>query len=146
MKIKLRRVAIVMSTLLLLSCAAVSVPLTASADTGHRQATSVVTPQSCTPSSICNPWGSGVNIRNTPNASGNALFLNYGNGLFINCWQTGQTITGPWGTSNIWDFISWSSQYGYDHQGYVSDTYVYTGTNGPPPGLGRCPPGLVGNV
>jgi uncharacterized protein YraI len=95
---------------------------------------------------ICNPWSSGVNMRNAPSASGSSLYLNHGNGVYINCWQHGDTITGPWGTSDIWDFISWSDQYQGQYQGYVSDTYVYTGSNGPPGWLAQCPPGLTGDV
>jgi hypothetical protein len=98
------------------------------------------------PSNVCNPSGYGVNIRNTPHASGNRKFLNYGNGLFINCWRHGQTIPGPWGTSDIWDFITWSNQYQWTYKGYVSDTFVYTGSNGPPSWVGQCPANWAGNV
>ncbi|KAF9114756.1 hypothetical protein BGW39_003262, partial [Mortierella sp. 14UC] len=37
----------------------------------------------------------------------------------IDCTTTGITITGKFGTSNIWDHVP---------GGYVTDTYVYTGT------------------
>jgi uncharacterized protein YraI len=100
----------------------------------------------CQRSTVCNPKYSGVNLRVSPSASPPGLYLNHGDGLYINCWQTGQWISGPWGTSNIWDFVSWTSQYGYTYYGYVSDTYVYTGTNGPPPWVARCPNGLRGNI
>lgn len=110
----------------------------------------VVTPTAaqaaCSRSTICNPWGSGVNLRATPHVSGTPVWLNYGDGLYINCYQYGDGISGPWGYSNIWDYVSWTTQYGYRYYGYVSDTYVYTGTNGPPSWVGRCPPNLVGNA
>jgi hypothetical protein len=102
----------------------------------------------CVRSNICNPSGSGVNLRVNPSASGHAIWLSYlngHNGLYINCYQLGQTVPGPWGTSNVWDFVSWTSQYKYKYSGYVSDTYVYTGTNGPPWWVARCPGGLHGN-
>jgi hypothetical protein len=119
------------------------------ASTAAAHSTPSVAAFSCGPadrSNVCNPWGSGVNLRDTPNASGNAVYLDYGTGLFINCYQYGQNINGPWGTSDIWDYVSWTSEFGYVYNGYVSDTYVYTGSNGPPSWVGRCPNGLTGNV
>ena len=40
----------------------------------------------------------------------------------IYCQTPGTTVTGPYGTSNIWDNI--------DDGQYVSDAYVYTGADG----------------
>ncbi|MFF4270028.1 hypothetical protein [Streptomyces sp. NPDC001536] len=40
----------------------------------------------------------------------------------IFCQTPGETITGPYGTSNIWDNI--------DDGEFISDTYVQTGTDG----------------
>ncbi|MER6164892.1 SH3 domain-containing protein [Streptomyces violaceorubidus] len=40
----------------------------------------------------------------------------------INCQRAGERVSGPYGTSNIWDNIG-SGQ-------YVSDTYVRTGSDG----------------
>ncbi|MFJ8792120.1 SH3 domain-containing protein [Streptomyces sp. NPDC102462] len=40
----------------------------------------------------------------------------------IFCQTPGTTVTGPYGTSNIWDNI--------DNGEYVSDAYVYTGSDG----------------
>jgi hypothetical protein len=117
---------------------------TFAATSSSAQAVSCPAPTNTT-AQICNPAGSGVNLRVHPQASGNAKWLSYGGTVFINCWQTGQNINGPWGTSDIWDFVSWTSAWGYAFQGFVSDTYIYTGTNGPIPGAARCPGGLQGN-
>ncbi|WP_406726184.1 SH3 domain-containing protein [Streptomyces sp. GD-15H] len=40
----------------------------------------------------------------------------------IFCQTPGTTVTGPYGTSNIWDNI--------DNGEFVSDAYVYTGSDG----------------
>lgn len=40
----------------------------------------------------------------------------------ISCQTPGQSVTGPYGTSKIWDCIGRSR--------YVSDAYVYTGSDG----------------
>jgi uncharacterized protein YraI len=40
----------------------------------------------------------------------------------VYCQRPGETVTGPYGTSNIWDNI--------DNGEYVSDTYVHTGSDG----------------
>lgn len=42
--------------------------------------------------------------------------------VHIYCQTPGSTVTGPYGTSNIWDNIS-NSQ-------YISDAYVNTGSDG----------------
>ncbi|MGB7962226.1 MAG: cutinase family protein [Propionicimonas sp.] len=40
------------------------------------------------------------------------------------CVAQGNAVTGPYGTSTIWDRTTWNNQ-----TGYVSDAWVYTGTN-----------------
>ncbi|GAA3373961.1 hypothetical protein GCM10020367_35980 [Streptomyces sannanensis] len=40
----------------------------------------------------------------------------------INCQVPGETVTGPYGTSNLWDNIV--------NDTFVSDAYVYTGSDG----------------
>ncbi|WP_347553189.1 SH3 domain-containing protein (plasmid) [Pseudalkalibacillus hwajinpoensis] len=47
------------------------------------------------------------------------------------CYARGTTVTGKYGTSNIWDQIQWEDSRGVMNIGYVSDTYVYTGSDGP---------------
>lgn len=39
----------------------------------------------------------------------------------ITCQKRGQTVSGTYGTSNLWDYIG---------TGYVSDAYVLTGSDG----------------
>ncbi|GAB2979125.1 hypothetical protein GCM10027076_16010 [Nocardioides montaniterrae] len=53
-------------------------------------------------------------------AHGSARAAN--SGMTIWCYVTGDSIKGPYGTENIWDFTT----DGY----YYSDAWVYTGTNG----------------
>ena len=48
----------------------------------------------------------------------------------IHCQTTGTTVTGTYGTSNIWDRIGSGR--------YISDAYVYTGYDGFIPGVPRC--------
>lgn len=102
---------------------------------------------SCGRSTICNPARSGVWLEryvSGPIVGPITAYMNYGDGLYINCYQQGAGSSGPWGWSTIYDYISWSTQYGWRYQGYIPDNYVYTGTNGPPPGVALCPPGLKG--
>ncbi|MGW9440457.1 peptidase [Streptomyces sp. NPDC055607] len=40
----------------------------------------------------------------------------------ISCQKYGETVTGPYGTTNIWDSIAPGE--------YVSDSYVHTGSDG----------------
>lgn len=44
--------------------------------------------------------------------------------VHITCQTTGTTVTGTYGTSAIWDKIREGGA------GYVSDAYVYTGSDG----------------
>ena len=44
-----------------------------------------------------------------PELSGTYVKLDYGTGLYINCWAYGQNVSGPWGTSNIWDYVNWTT-------------------------------------
>ena len=44
-----------------------------------------------------------------------------GAAVTIHCQKRGQTVTGKFGTSSLWDKID---------GGFVSDTYVFTGTDG----------------
>lgn len=42
----------------------------------------------------------------------------------VECVKTGQSVTGPYGTENIWDRTVYNGKLGF-----VSDSWVYTGTN-----------------
>ncbi|MEU0618325.1 SH3 domain-containing protein [Streptomyces albogriseolus] len=64
-----------------------------------------------------------VNVRSGPGTNYAVVrVLQPGSQVRIYCQTTGTTVTGPYGTSNIWDNIS-SGQ-------YVSDAYVQTGSDG----------------
>ena len=53
-----------------------------------------------------------------------------GASVTISCQTSGTTVTGTYGTSSIWDRIGSGR--------YVSDAYVYTGSDGYIPGVPRC--------
>lgn len=77
--------------------------------------------------------GLGLFVRPTPDQSGAPITtLPEGTSLRLQCWVHGQTIAGYWYTGDTWHRITSPAV------GYVSDTYVYTGTNGPAPGEPRC--------
>ncbi|MFQ6146942.1 SH3 domain-containing protein [Streptomyces seoulensis] len=64
-----------------------------------------------------------VNVRSGPGTGyGVVRVLNEGAQVPIYCQTPGTTVTGPYGTSNIWDNIS--------NGQYVSDSYVHTGSDG----------------
>jgi uncharacterized protein YraI len=64
-----------------------------------------------------------LNVRSGP-GTGYSLVrvLPEGSRVAINCQRPGERVTGPYGTSNVWDNIG-SGQ-------YVSDAYVRTGSDG----------------
>ncbi|KOU55567.1 hypothetical protein ADK57_44165 [Streptomyces sp. MMG1533] len=64
-----------------------------------------------------------LNVRSGPGTNYTVVrILAEGAKVPIFCQSPGTTITGPYGTSNIWDNI--------DNGEYVSDTYVNTGSDG----------------
>ncbi|WNZ09466.1 SH3 domain-containing protein [Streptomyces sp. 11x1] len=64
-----------------------------------------------------------VNVRSGPSTSyGIVRVLSEGARVPIYCQTPGQTISGPYGTTNLWDNI--------DNGQYISDAYVYTGSDG----------------
>ncbi|MER5179018.1 SH3 domain-containing protein [Streptomyces sp. NPDC002896] len=64
-----------------------------------------------------------VNVRSGPSTSYSIVkVLPEGSKVTIFCQTPGQTVSGPYGTSNVWDNIA-SGQ-------YVSDAYVNTGSDG----------------
>ncbi|MER7565567.1 SH3 domain-containing protein [Streptomyces sp. NPDC097941] len=64
-----------------------------------------------------------LNVRSGPGTSYSVVrVLPEGAKVPIYCQTPGTTVTGPYGTSNIWDNIS-NSQ-------YISDAYVLTGSDG----------------
>ncbi|WP_159771230.1 SH3 domain-containing protein [Streptomyces sp. HM190] len=64
-----------------------------------------------------------LNVRSGPSTSyGIVRVLPEGARVPIFCQTPGQTISGPYGTTNIWDNIGDGD--------YISDAYVYTGADG----------------
>ncbi|MEW1721812.1 SH3 domain-containing protein [Streptomyces sp. NPDC093109] len=64
-----------------------------------------------------------VNVRSGPGTGYSIVrVLAYGATVSINCQKPGETIAGPYGTTNIWDNIA--------NGQYISDSYVYTGSSG----------------
>ncbi|MCP3822349.1 SH3 domain-containing protein [Streptomyces sp. A3M-1-3] len=67
--------------------------------------------------------GQRVNVRSGPGTSCRLVrTLRTGATVRINCQMPGETITGPYGTTNLWDNIA--------NGQYVSDAYVNTGSDG----------------
>ncbi len=69
-----------------------------------------------------NTSGGTLNVRSGPGTS-YPIVGTKNNGETINIYSQayGQTVSGPYGTSAVWDHI---------HDGYVSDAYIYTGSDG----------------
>ncbi|MCZ0987696.1 SH3 domain-containing protein [Streptomyces diastatochromogenes] len=64
-----------------------------------------------------------LNVRSGPGTNYNLVrVLPEGAKVHIYCQSPGTTVTGPYGTSNIWDNIS--------NGEYVSDAFVQTGSDG----------------
>lgn len=67
--------------------------------------------------------GHRLNVRSGPGTGYSVVgVLSEGARVRINCQTTGTWVSGPYGTSNVWDNIG-SGQ-------YVSDAYIYTGSDG----------------
>ncbi|MFG2814221.1 SH3 domain-containing protein [Streptomyces sp. NPDC048410] len=67
--------------------------------------------------------GAALNVRSGPGTGyGIIRVLPAGSSVTIYCQTPGTTVTGPYGTSKIWDNI------GADE--FVSDAYVHTGSDG----------------
>ncbi|MGW2563822.1 peptidase [Streptomyces sp. NPDC001514] len=64
-----------------------------------------------------------VNVRSGPGTQYRIVkVLPYGASVPINCQTPGETVTGPYGTTNLWDNIA--------NGQFVSDAYVNTGSDG----------------
>ncbi|MEV8018995.1 SH3 domain-containing protein [Streptomyces sp. NPDC086554] len=69
------------------------------------------------------PIAADVNVRSGPGTSyAKVGRLSAGTRVTLYCQRPGETVTGPTGTSSIWDRIGSGR--------YVSDTYVRTGSDG----------------
>jgi len=66
--------------------------------------------------------GAALTLRATPSASGASVgSVADGTAVTISCQTNGSTVDGKYGTSDIWDKVG---------NGYLSDAYVYTGSDG----------------
>ncbi|MFD5037870.1 SH3 domain-containing protein [Streptomyces sp. NPDC058378] len=64
-----------------------------------------------------------VNVRRGPGTQyGIVRTLPYGMSVPVYCQKPGERVTGPYGTSNIWDNIA--------NGQFVADAYVHTGSDG----------------
>lgn len=64
-----------------------------------------------------------VNVRSGPGTNYTVVrTLPYNARVRINCQKPGQSVSGPYGTSNLWDNIA--------NGEFVSDAYVKTGSDG----------------
>ncbi|CAL9545947.1 SH3 domain-containing protein [Streptomyces sp. enrichment culture] len=64
-----------------------------------------------------------LNVRSGPGTTYSVVrVLSEGARVSISCQRPGEWVTGPYGTSNIWDNIGGGQ--------YVSDTYILTGSDG----------------
>lgn len=65
-----------------------------------------------------------INLRDGPGTNYSVVgSVNTGDTVSIACHSYGTSHTGPWGTSDLWDKLSNGT--------WVSDAFVYTGSNGP---------------
>ena len=70
-----------------------------------------------------NTSGINLNVRAKPHTSATVVgSLADGASISIDCQTYGDTVSGTYGTTNIWDHVPAKG-------GYVSDTYVYTGSD-----------------
>ncbi|MEU8633910.1 hypothetical protein AB0C38_17185 [Amycolatopsis sp. NPDC048633] len=66
--------------------------------------------------------GIALTVRATPSTSGSPVgTVADGTAVTISCQTNGSTVDGKYGTSDIWDKVG---------DGYISDAYVYTGSDG----------------
>ncbi|PEP85932.1 hypothetical protein [Bacillus toyonensis] len=73
--------------------------------------------------------GEYVNMRSGPSTRyGIMLAYKPGSFLYVDCYKHGAYITGYYGTSNIWNHVYDPNLNTY---GYISDTYMYTGSSSP---------------
>lgn len=84
-----------------------------------------------------------LNLRTSPATSASVLTcVPYNTSVTIDCTATGTWITGPYGPTSLWDHIRYGGG-----SGFVTDAYVYTGTNNPVAGTcGSAPPPVLGRT
>lgn len=66
-----------------------------------------------------------LNLRTSASSTATVLgCIPYNTTITIACIQNGSSMTGPYGTTKLWDKTTWGGK-----TGYVTDAYVYTGSN-----------------
>jgi hypothetical protein len=70
--------------------------------------------------------GLGVYLRPNPARTASIGSVPEGATVSIQCTARGETVSGPFGPTDLWDYVLYNGQ-----AGYVSDGYVNTGTNDP---------------
>ncbi|WP_236588023.1 M23 family metallopeptidase [Tumebacillus amylolyticus] len=76
------------------------------------------------PTGTVNTAGASVNVRSGPGTSYSIVgSVNDGQTVTIYCQEKGTSVTGTYGTSVWWDKIATTNE-------YISDAYVYTGSDG----------------
>ena len=71
---------------------------------------------------VITPSGERLHVRSGPGTSYNEIgALTRGTVVSFSCYATGTAVTGPYGTETAWDRL--------DSGGYVSDAWIYTGSN-----------------
>jgi hypothetical protein len=69
-----------------------------------------------------NTNGAKLTVRSTPSTNGNDVgSVSDGQVVTIKCQVKGQSVSGTYGTSTLWDYIG---------NGYIADAYVMTGSDG----------------
>jgi uncharacterized protein YraI len=68
--------------------------------------------------------GAPLTVRSAPGTGASSVgTIADGTAIVIDCQTTGDSVTGKYGTSTVWDHVPASN-------GYITDTYVYTGSDG----------------
>jgi uncharacterized protein YraI len=90
-------------------------------------------------------WGPSMNSASVVQGSGS--YINDAEGIYISCYVTGQTVSGQYGSEDVWDEVSGAPYNTVAVGGFVPDAYVYTGSNSPV--VPRCSGAsgqIIGNV
>jgi hypothetical protein len=114
----------------------------------------------CLPSNVCNPaklptdlmvWPTpdlNLVVRQSP---GNIVIPNrrlavlpYGTGVYGKCYQIGHWRGGPWGRSNLWLFVDWTTVTAWAHGGFISGAFADIRRITPWTPTRWCPLGLHG--
>ncbi|GAA4155212.1 peptidoglycan DD-metalloendopeptidase family protein [Actinomadura keratinilytica] len=75
------------------------------------------------PAGTVNTSGAPLTVRSSASTSSSAIgSVPDGGTVYLTCYRRGTTVTGTYGTSNLWNKVG---------AGYVADAYVYTGSDGP---------------